>query len=115
MTIRQCGLQIGSQVEQQLNALHSTFQIKSNFGEFQSLRIDSEAKVLQACKATPLFKGSINVQSGKGASGRGNNWAYGFRDNLLLEEAIDKYMVLSERTDKYRGCVIIHSLAGGTG
>ena len=62
--------------------------------------------------------------------GRGNNWAYGYRDggglggrrgggvgegDRLLERVLETVREVVERCDRFGGFVVFHSVAGGTG
>ena len=53
-------------------------------------------------------------------SGRGNNWAMGYEDaplngERLGDKTLEIYRREVERADYYKGVVLVHSLAGGTG
>jgi hypothetical protein len=50
-----------------------------------------------------------------GSSGRGNNWAHGYFDDSHLEDVMEAYRRLVESNFRYDGCMMIHSMAGGTG
>jgi hypothetical protein len=54
------------------------------------------------------------------SSGRGNNWAMGYEDAPLNGErlsdlAMERFRHEVERSDYFKGVVMMHSLAGGTG
>lgn len=57
-------------------------------------------------------------------NGRGNNWALGYSDtykekaddeNLMFDSALELLRKRSERMSYFRGTLLFHSLAGGTG
>lgn len=50
-----------------------------------------------------------------GSTGRGNNWAHGFYDDEIVGEILESYRKIVEASYQYDGCMLLHSLAGGTG
>ncbi|TPX44893.1 hypothetical protein SeLEV6574_g04211 [Synchytrium endobioticum] len=51
-----------------------------------------------------------------GTCGRGNNWAHGyFGDAARLAGIVDMYRHVAETSHRYDGCMLLHSVAGGTG
>ena len=67
-----------------------------------------------------------NVVTDRSNTGRGNNWACGyasadsaepaqFGSGSLISSALERVRKVVESVDVYEGCVVMHSLAGGTG
>ncbi|KAI8847995.1 Tubulin/FtsZ family, GTPase domain-containing protein [Chytridium lagenaria] len=51
-----------------------------------------------------------------GSTGRGNNWAYGYWDENGLEATLEAFRITLEKSDEHNpGCMLVHSVAGGTG
>ena len=48
-------------------------------------------------------------------SGRGNNWAYGWSSEGLAGAAMESVRREAEACDSFEGCILTHSLGGGTG
>jgi len=78
----------------------------------------------------PLFSDGQNAIFNQ--NGRGNNWALGYsstyrekpktestfstdNETTLYEKVMEMLRVKAERADFYRGTLLFHSLAGGTG
>ena len=81
---------------------------------FNQLAIDTERKVWdKRNKQESSIFDSIYLDHG--TSGRGNNWAHGFYDDSLISNAMEVYRKVVESQYQYGGCMLIHSLAGGTG
>lgn len=99
--IGQCGIQVGQSL------LHPDNNNGNN--QFKSLLLDTEQKVWK--KRIRSDSNSIHIDQGQ--SGRANNWAFGYYTNV--DDIMDAYRHVVESSFKYDGCMIIHSLAGGTG
>ena len=86
-------------------------------GFARAVLVDGEAKVvgkLLRDKASPFKSSRAHFEQ----SGRGNNWALGYfgsDGNALAEKAMDSFRQELEICDAYRGCMLMHSLCGGTG
>jgi hypothetical protein len=89
-------------------------------GMARAVLVDGEAKVI--CKLlrekdTPFKSDKANFEQ----SGRGNNWALGYYGRggengmCLVELTMEALRVEMEACDAYRGCLMLHSLCGGTG
>lgn len=80
--------------------------------------VDSEPKVVARIRRELNVRNEFVVFDQRG---RANNWAMGFngpdgnRRNILAEKAIDAFRRRVETLDRLEGCVVTHSLAGGTG
>ena len=87
----------------------------------RAILIDTESKVVQKFRTSASFKiDPKNIVAG--ASGRANNWAYGYSqlDEPELDGRYDSLSLESlrrevEACDFYTGCFLFHSLAGGSG
>ncbi|XP_065842239.1 tubulin delta chain-like [Oscarella lobularis] len=122
--VGQCGNQLG------LEYLNTVLG-KSNFsetpvyrhydGKLRTIHVDSEPKVTQSLlkSRTGRLLRRENVLNTK--RGRGSNWALGYYDNVenvgesLAERTIDSLRREAERCDAFTGCIVTHSLSGGTG
>ena len=87
-------------------------------GELRSVHVDSEPKVVQkATKGLKIRDGNIVF----GKRGRGSNWALGYHgmknkgEDHILEDTMNQVRKEIERCDMYSGCIMMHSLTGGTG
>lgn len=91
---------------------------KSMDGWQRSIHIDSESKVIYSLPKTFKVR-EKNIIVGK--RGRGTNFALGYTgmtsqgDDHLIEESMEAVRKEIERCDMYCGCVVYHSLSGGTG
>ncbi|OQR94338.1 tubulin delta chain-like isoform X1 [Achlya hypogyna] len=108
MSITVCVGQCGNQVGAEILAL-----TPSSTGEDHRpyILVDSEPKVVRSISARVA---GVHVEQ----SGRGNNWAMGYhqRTNVALTELVlESLRKEIEVVDCYRGAVLMHSLAGGTG
>ena len=131
--IGQCGNQIGlnifnNLIEEMKNSseylsqliCNSYFTIsKTNKFQANSLLIDMESKVIDKCLKISekngwnyLHDNIIHKQSGSG-----NNWANGFfYHGPSVEKAfVETFSQFSEKFDSLDSCILINSLAGGTG
>ena len=93
-------------------------------GKLPLILLDSEAKPARTFRSSSdlgHFIREENVITDK--TGRGGNWAYGYsggrkggqRNNELLEAVVERHRKELERSDRFTGTVVFHSLAGGTG
>lgn len=124
LQVGQCGNQIGQEWWQILtNSVAETerYPYFSRDGSINAICVDSETKVIRRLRQQ-VKKGyfrDTNIIVGQ--RGRGNNWAYGYRDTgmgtdqSLLERTMESFRREVERRDCYSGTVILHSLCGGTG
>ena len=93
-------------------------------GAMPCILVDTEHRVVRKCAAKTAFAGklhdkSIVLESG----GRGNNWAYGYSADCrrgdceggVVENARRSVRRVAEACDSFMGCVVFHSIAGGTG
>ena len=101
LEIGQCGIQIGKTLFDEIER-YPDYSLS-----FDQFIVDTELKATQRA----------NVQSDhvyiKGSFGRGNNWANGHFDHV--EDILEGYRKLVESKSIYDGCILLHSLAGGTG
>ncbi len=81
---------------------------------FNQLCIDTERKVWKK-RLRLESTGFQSIYIDQGTIGRGNNWAHGFFNNDNIEETMNIYRKLAESSFEYQGCMLLHSLAGGTG
>ncbi|VDI28274.1 Hypothetical predicted protein [Mytilus galloprovincialis] len=119
--VGQCGNQIGKafwKKTSQDKAVHEGHTFIHHDGKQRSVHVDSEPKVVQkACKGLKIRDG--NIVSGK--RGRGTNWALGYHglkktgEDHILEDTANQVRKEIERCDMYSGCIMMHSLTGGTG
>ncbi|XP_076087725.1 tubulin delta chain-like [Mytilus galloprovincialis] len=119
--VGQCGNQIGKAFWKktlQDKAVHEGHTFIHPDGKQRSVHVDSEPKVVQkACKGLKIRDG--NIVSGK--RGRGTNWALGYHglkksgEDHILEDTANQVRKEIERCDMYSGCIMMHSLTGGTG
>jgi hypothetical protein len=126
LQVGQCGNQVGFQLwkflKDEVSIRDNTVFCKHS-ERARCVMIDSEPKVVEK----PFLKVShplFNILSPslvvKSSSGRGNNWATGYADRPERDESLSvRTMELLRREvencDYYKGCVLVHSLAGGTG
>ena len=120
--IGQCGNQLSIPLWQNLKETkedRNTTQVYSTLDGFnRSVHIDSEPKVVK--KLPELFKlRDNNIVVGK--RGRGTNFALGYNgvksigDDHVLENSLEAIRKEVEKCDTYSGCIVLHSLSGGTG
>lgn len=87
--------------------------------------VDSESKGLGGLQEQPWVS-SDNIVIDSAQAGRGNNWAYGYaRDDRseptsvkfgsLISRSLERVRRSVEAIDAYEGCMLLHSLSGGTG
>ncbi|XP_068091318.1 tubulin delta chain-like isoform X1 [Hyperolius riggenbachi] len=124
LQVGQCGNQIGQEWWQIITSSGDDadrYPYFSRDGLINAICVDSEPKVVRRLRQQ-VRKGyfrDANIISGQ--RGRGNNWAYGYRDpcsgpeRSLLERTMESFRREVERRDCYSGTVILHSLCGGTG
>lgn len=125
--VGQCGNQIGFQFwKQMLNEVEKGADTAFDryTGMARAIMVDSEPKVVRfpfKDRSNPLYP-SLNPDNCiEQNDGRGNNWAMGYRDAPvgstppLCELTMNSHRKEVERCDMYRGTVMMHSVAGGTG
>ena len=84
----------------------------------RSLLVDMEPKVIENCINSTVGdwiypkNNTITKQSGSA-----NNWAFGFTQHgpSVKDEFIEKLRKEAEASDIFEGCMMLQSLAGGTG
>ena len=131
--IGQCGNQIGldifnNLIEEMKNSSEYLSQLicdsyftisKMNKFQANSLLIDMESKVIDKCIKISEKNGWKYIQDNiiYKQSGSGNNWANGFfYHGPSVEKAfVETLSKFSEKFDTLDSCIIINSLAGGTG
>ena len=131
--IGQCGNQIGldifnNLIEEMKNSSEYLSQLicdsyftisKTNKFQANSLLIDMESKVIDKCLKISEKNGWNYIQDNiiYKQSGSGNNWANGFfYHGPSVEKAfVETLSKFSEKFDSLDSCIIINSLAGGTG
>ena len=126
LQVGQCGNQVGFQLwklfRDEVNLRDNTI-FHSNSERARCILVDSEPKVAEKpfSKAShPLYNILSPSLVVKGNNGRGNNWAMGYLDKPEKElglsgQVMELFRREVEECDYYRGCVLLHSLAGGTG
>eukprot|EP00842_Homolaphlyctis_polyrhiza_P001535 jgi/Hompol1/2382/HPOL_001440-RA len=115
--VGQCGIQVGQSLFQLLDAEAG----KDGAGAalyplslFQQLIVDTERKTWQ--RRIKSESGTFeSAYCDMGTSGCGNNWSHGFVDSAHLDSLMNSYRKLAESAYRYDGCMLVHSLAGGTG
>ena len=131
--IGQCGNQIGlnifnNLIEEMKNTSEYLSQLifdsyftisKTNKFQANSLLIDMESKVIDKCLKISEKNGWNYIKDNviHKQSGSGNNWANGFfYHGPSVEKAfVETLSKFSEKFDSLDSCIIINSLAGGTG
>ena len=131
--IGQCGNQIGFEIfnnliEEMKNSSEYLAQLicdsyftisKTNKFQANSLLIDMESKVIDKCLKMSEKNGWNYIHDNiiHKQSGSGNNWANGFFNHgPSVERAfVETLSKFSEKFDFLDSCIIINSLAGGTG
>lgn len=117
--VGQCGNQVGhafwKKVDKDSSVKESHSYIHPDDKQ-RSVHVDSEPKVLsKISKGLKIREGNIVC----GKRGRGTNWALGYygtqREEHLLEDSLDRVRKEIEKCDAYSGCIMMHSLSGGTG
>ena len=101
LEVGQCGIQVGQSLFDEIDKSKECSML------FDQFIVDTELKAQQRANTR-----SDHIYI-KGSFGRGNNWANGHFDNV--DDIMDGYRKLVESKCVYDGCVMIHSLAGGTG
>ena len=94
-------------------------------GTLPCVMIDTEPKVVRKCSKSGVLARRVPPEFRIfDRSGRGNNWAYGYRGSPQqpppsgrglvgsVQECVRK---LVEKCDRFTGSVLFHSIAGGTG
>lgn len=90
-------------------------------GKARCIMVDSEPKVVREPfkkRSNPLTTILDSENCIDHQDGRGNNWAMGYADAQqpsLSEATMEVLRKEVERCDFYRGTVLMHSVAGGTG
>ncbi|KAJ3105925.1 hypothetical protein HDU97_007271 [Phlyctochytrium planicorne] len=114
LQVGQCGIQVGQAICKELQA--SSLEGKSrNLFLTQQLIVDTERKTWSKVLKTSTSKEPPTFVD-CGATGRGNNWAYGYCDDQGVEAVLEGYRITLERSNVTDSeCMLIHSIAGGTG
>ncbi|KAH6598644.1 hypothetical protein BASA50_003680 [Batrachochytrium salamandrivorans] len=82
--------------------------------QFKQLILDTERKTWR--KRQQEDAGIFDtVYFDMGTTGRGNNWSHGFIEDSGLDGILDSFRKMTEASFRYDGCMLMHSLAGGTG
>lgn len=95
-------------------------------GTLPCVLVDTEHRVVRKCAGKAVFAGRLHHKSVVTEyGGRGNNWAYGYgarrgraggeREGGMVENAMTGVRRIAEACDSFMGCVVFHSIAGGTG
>ncbi|KAI8900249.1 Tubulin/FtsZ family, GTPase domain-containing protein [Globomyces pollinis-pini] len=116
LQIGQCGIQVGQSLfESLLSENVASDYVHYPFSLLSQIAIDTERKVWN--KRSRLSNSTLfdPFYLDHGSSGRGNNWAHGYYDDSKIDEIMESYRKLVESSYSYDGCMLIHSLAGGTG
>jgi hypothetical protein len=114
LQVGQCGIQVGKAVFDQLNEINAQDFPRYPFSTLKQLAVDTERKVWS--KRQKDGRDVIeSVYLDYGSFGRGNNWANGYFDDSKLDQLMEEYRKLLESMNVYNGCLMLHSLAGGTG
>eukprot|EP01112_Ceratiomyxa_fruticulosa_P001720 TRINITY_DN11887_c0_g1_i1.p1 TRINITY_DN11887_c0_g1~~TRINITY_DN11887_c0_g1_i1.p1 ORF type:complete len:224 (+),score=49.34 TRINITY_DN11887_c0_g1_i1:254-925(+) len=131
--VGQAGLQVGSDyfsiVRKEFSKQHRVF---FNRGKLRCIVVDSEPKVVKKFleqHGDIVRESNVIFEQG----GRGNNWAFGFNDKQsvpfkkegeslwrdgdtsLIGKVMDSFRKEVEACEQYSGCIIMHSISGGTG
>ncbi|ETW01220.1 hypothetical protein H310_06809 [Aphanomyces invadans] len=112
VNVGQCGNQVGGALIA-LAKEPKGKERKSNKSHMRCILVDTEPKVVRSIRA-PSSISAVHMEQ----SGRGNNWAMGYarsKSVVLGEHVMESLRREIEATDCYRGAVLLHSLAGGTG
>ncbi|XP_060063071.1 tubulin delta chain-like [Ylistrum balloti] len=117
--VGQCGNQVGHAFWKKVDKDHIVKESRSfvqSDDKQRSIHVDSEPKVLRKIsKGLKIREGNIVC----GKRGRGTNWALGYygnqREQHLLEDSLERVRMEVEKCDNYGGCIMMHSLSGGTG
>ncbi|EQC39995.1 hypothetical protein SDRG_02655 [Saprolegnia diclina VS20] len=113
MSISLCIGQCGNQVGAELLALSQHGAAADGQTHRPCILVDSEPKVVGAI-ADRVSVAGVHVEQ----SGRGNNWAMGYHQTTniaLTARVLESLRKEIEVVDCYRGAILLHSLAGGTG
>lgn len=92
-------------------------------GTLPCVLVDTEPRVVRRCAGKALFAGRLHHKSlVTETRGRGNNWAYGYSATSqegggggIVEKVRMSVRRVAEACDSFTGCVVFHSIAGGTG
>ena len=96
-------------------------------GTLPCVLVDTEPKVIrQRAQSSVLVKRVPDAFRLTGKTGRGGNWAYGYRGAPVsssgcgssgcgLSEVVECVRRVVEKCDRFSGTVMLHSIAGGTG
>ena len=118
INVGQCGNQVGAQFLDSLcddkNGAFSGL-LKGTDGKLQSIHVDSESKVIKKILSSDLSRSLKRDAIICGKRGCGSNWGCGYHRRDLLDQTLEVMRTEVERCDVYSGCLIVHSLCGGTG
>ncbi|KAI9207169.1 Tubulin/FtsZ, GTPase domain-containing protein [Polychytrium aggregatum] len=116
LQIGQCGIQVGQSLFKSIESELPGNSLCYPLSKFQQIIVDTERKTWQRHlreNSETLFP-TLYVDGG--SSGRGNNWAFGYADlEGHVENVLESYRRSVEAQSSYDGCMLIHSIAGGTG
>lgn len=138
VNLGQCGNQLGLVFWREVEGWHKRAQLgtakdtKHRFpystldGSLPCVLVDTERKVVTRCTAAEQLKRRVAPDCVfMECRGRGNNWAYGYSQDVVLrshdrrapsvENIAEQVRKLAEKIDCYNGTVLFHSTAGGTG
>ncbi|KAH9266745.1 hypothetical protein BASA84_000997 [Batrachochytrium salamandrivorans] len=113
--VGQCGIQVGSSLFKQFEDENlSESAPLYPLTQFKQLILDTERKTWR--KRQQEDAGIFDtVYFDMGTTGRGNNWSHGFIEDSGLDGILDSFRKMTEASFRYDGCMLMHSLAGGTG
>ena len=112
LQVGQCGIQTGEAICTELEK----GLLESNYpsAQIQQLLIDSEKKVISDRVKPKNLSTFFKYKSiERGGGGKANNFLNGFQSDV--EDILDQFRKLAEQSIIYDGCLMVHSLAGGTG
>ncbi|KAJ3154549.1 hypothetical protein HDU86_004678 [Geranomyces michiganensis] len=117
LQIGQCGIQIGQQL---FNILEQEDKSKDTvqfpLSTFRQTIIDTERKTWRKHQRAGQKQKFPTTYIDNGTSGRGNNWAHGYWEISQLDSILDTLRRETEASSNgYDGCLMVHSVAGGTG
>ncbi|KAJ3218325.1 hypothetical protein HDU67_006097 [Dinochytrium kinnereticum] len=133
LQVGQCGIQVGQTIVKQLEHEYPSSKQRSSLCQLDQIVVDTEKKVRCFTKmaltvmgymqtwSQVLKSGDVNSKGSTtivdcGSTGRGNNWAYGYWDDQGLVATLEAVRITLERSDEISpGCMLVHSVAGGTG
>ena len=121
LQVGQFGNAVGSATLKLLSeAPHRDGALFHSDGKARAVLVDGETKVVDGIlkERGSIFRRENAVVE---ASGRGNNWALGYHGprgaggNALVDRAMEGMRRELEACDAHAGCLVFHSLCGGSG